>query len=220
MKLFSGLLGLALASAAACTTANAADIYRGPDAYVGYKDGPAYVGVNWSGLYIGVNGGYGWNNDSGLFTDPTGGFGGGQIGYNVQSGNLVFGLETDFEGSGISDSAIGNTSSLDWFGSVRGRLGYAFDRVLVYGTGGFAYGRVVNTGFPGETQTGWTAGGGLEYKFTPNWSGKVEYQFISLDATDPFGAGRLGDAALGRTEVNTIRVGLNYFVGGHYEPLK
>ena len=82
--------------------ANAADMYR--PAAGGYKDVP-YVGVNWSGLYVGVNGGYGANAASvptgGL--DPAGGFGGGQIGYNVQRGNIVFGLEADIEGADITE---------------------------------------------------------------------------------------------------------------------
>ncbi|MGC1584198.1 MAG: outer membrane beta-barrel protein, partial [Rhodomicrobium sp.] len=128
--------------------------------------------------------------------------------------------ETDLEGSGISGSVPGYTSQMDWFGTVRGRVGYAFDRALVYATGGFAYGNVTNTGWPSETQTGWVVGAGVEYKITPSWSAKVEYQYMDLDATDPTGAGRLGDASLGQTEVSTVRVGVNYFVGGIYEPLK
>jgi outer membrane immunogenic protein len=225
MKLRSGLLGLTLTSVVALASANAADIYRAP-AGGGYKDGPAYATVNWSGLYLGVNGGYGEDANSldPGFSNPNGGFGGGQIGYNWQGmwhPNLVLGVEADIQGSGISATTLGIfKSELDWFGTVRGRLGYAFDRVLIYGTGGFAYGGVKNTFFPGETQTGWVAGGGVEYKFSPAWSAKAEYQFLSLDGTDASGAGRLGDAELGRTEVNTFRVGVNYFVGRGYEPLK
>ena len=211
---------LTAASVFALTAAaNAADMYR-PSAG-GYKDVP-YVGVNWAGLYVGVNGGYGANAASvpsgGL--DPAGGFGGGQIGYNVQRGNIVFGLEADIEGADISDTAGRVTSKMDWFGTVRGRAGYTVGQALVYGTGGFAYGNVTNTGWPSETQTGWVAGGGVEYKINPTWSAKAEYQYLDLDATDAAGAGRLGDARLDRTQVNTVRVGLNYFVGGVYEPLK
>ncbi len=92
MKLLSGILGFALTSAVALAAANAADMYRSPDMGGGYKD--SYVAVNWSGLYAGVNGGYGWsaNTDN---LDPAGGFGGGQIGYNFQRGNIVFGVEAD-----------------------------------------------------------------------------------------------------------------------------
>jgi outer membrane immunogenic protein len=215
-------------------SANAADIYRAPPPAVGgYKDTP-YLGVNWSGFYVGVNGGYGWNGTGNLDAgspDPSGGFGGGQIGYNWQgvlNPNVVLGIEADFQGAGISDSGThteaGHTSAvrsdLNWFGTARGRLGYAFGGALLYGTGGFAYGEVKNRFFPTETQTGWTAGGGMEYKLAPAWSLKGEYQFLSLDANDNAGAGRLGDAELGRTDVHTFRLGVNYFVGHGYEPLK
>ena len=77
----------------------------------GYKDGPAYVGVNWSGLYVGVNGGYGWSRTP--TCHPAGAFGGGQIGYNFQRGNIVFGIETDIQGSGVSTAGGGYKSSLD-----------------------------------------------------------------------------------------------------------
>ena len=144
----------------------------------GYKDGPAYVGVNWSGLYVGANVGYGASANTDPL-DPTGAFGGGQIGYNFQRGNIVFGVEADIQGSGVSDSGYGLKSSLDYFGSVRGRVGYTFDRTLVYGTGGFGFGQVTNEGLA-ETQTGWVVGAGAEYKITPAWSAKAEYQYFDL----------------------------------------
>ena len=215
---------LTAASVFALTVAaNAADMYR-PSAG-GYKDAP-YVGVNWSGLYVGVNGGYGANAASVLPAglDPAGGFGGGQIGYNVQRGNIVFGLEADIEGADISDTVLRDTSKMDWFGTVRGRVGYTVGQALVYGTGGFAYGNVTNTianVSHTETQTGWVAGGGVEYKINPSWSAKAEYQYLDLDASSATGPGSLGsNGTVDRTQVNTVRVGLNYFVGGIYEPLK
>ena len=216
MKLLSGILAATLTSVVALASANAADMYAGG----GYKDGPAYVGVNWSGLYVGANGGYGWSANTDPL-DPTGAFGGGQIGYNFQRGNIVFGIEADIQGSGVSDSGYGLKSSLDYFGSVRGRLGYAFDRALVYGTGGFGYGQVTNDGYA-ETQTGWVAGGGVEYKLTPAWSAKAEYQYFDLGASSGVnGVGPLDDSLTGnRTQFSTFRVGVNYFVGGGYDPLK
>jgi len=215
--LFAATSVIALTSAA-----NAADIYRAPEG-VSYKDTP-YLGVNWSGLYVGANAGYGWsaNTDN---LDPTGPFGGAQVGYNFQRGNFVFGAEADFQGAHISGSNILEKSELNWFGTVRGRLGYAFDRALVYGTAGFAFGNVENsiaTGGPfftgSETQTGWVAGGGVEYKITPAWSAKGEYQYLDLDANSNIGPLGLGNET--RTQVHTFRVGLNYFMSSLYEPLK
>lgn len=145
-KWHAGLLALTLTSALALP-ANAADVYRG-----GLKDGPPPVFVaapTWTGFYIGVNGGYGGTANDGPLS-PSGGFGGGQIGYNWQGlfgySPWVLGIEADFQGSGISDS-IGYAgdylqTSLNWFGTVRGRVGYSFGPALLYATGGFAYGEV------------------------------------------------------------------------------
>ena len=216
MKLRSGILAAALASTAALASANAADMYRGPDAG-GYKDGPVYVGVNWSGLYGGVNGGYGWSDRTDKL-DPTGAIGGGQIGYNFQRGPIVVGLEADIEGAGISDSVGANKSSLDWFGSVRGRAGYALDRALIYATGGYGYGHVSNNNLS-QTQDGWVVGTGVEYKIAPAWSAKLESQFFDLGANNTVGP--LGLGAGSHTQFSTLRVGVNYFFGGSgYDPLK
>ncbi len=241
--------GLAcLVSLGAAGGADAADLYRAPPpppvSYV-----PPIVTNTWTGFYVGVNGGYGWGgggdtialsdgSDQWARAQPQGGFGGGQVGYNLQTGSFVFGFETDFQGAGISNSVTGTSvvngndftsqQSIDWFGTVRGRLGLAFGNTLVYGTGGFAYGNVnqrsnFNNGdvfASSTTQTGYTVGGGIEYKFNPAWSMKAEYQYIDL------GSERLTDS-LGNatnpldTNFQTARVGLNYrFGGGGYEPLK
>ncbi|MGO8953831.1 MAG: outer membrane protein [Rhodomicrobium sp.] len=222
MKLLSGVLGLTLTSVVALASANAADMYRAPDGG-GYKDGPVYAEVNWSGLYAGANAGYGWSANTD-YLDPTGAFGGAQIGYNFQRGPVVFGIEADFEGAGITDSNAYNKSEMNWFGTVRGRLGYTFGKALVYGTGGFAFGDVENSHAGAtpwsytDTQTGWVAGAGVEYKLTPNWSGKVEYQYLDLSASDwkhVLGLGNETD-----TQVHTIRVGVNYFFNTAYAPLK
>jgi outer membrane immunogenic protein len=98
---------------------------------------------------------------------------------------------------------------------------------LFYVTGGFAYGEVESkASIPGaavdvsETQTGYVIGGGVEYKVNPAWSVKGEYQFISLDASDLNGAGPLNGGAGDRSEVHTLRVGLNYHFGqGGFGPL-
>jgi outer membrane immunogenic protein len=183
---------LAAASVVAFTAAaNAADMYR---AAPSYKDVP-YVGVNWSGLYAGINGGVAWNNDT---NSSSVGLFGGQIGYNIQRGNIVFGVEADIDGA---------EKNFDYLGTVRGRVGYAIDRALVYGTGGFAYAGNKDA-TPSTTADGWVAGGGVEYKFTPSWSVKGEYQHVELTSVTP-------------TETaETFRIGVNYFVGGGYDPLK
>jgi outer membrane immunogenic protein len=244
---------------AIASAANAADMYRAPEGGGGYKDGPAYV-APWAGFYAGVNGGYGWSESSnqlacpanclaGFFGDsfsglhPEGGFGGGQIGYNWQGiwhPHLVFGIEADIQGAGISAHALdgnGSTenSKLDWFGTVRTRLGYAFDRTLVYATGGFAYGGVENdvlfhARIPTDyrisrTATGYVAGGGIEYKFNPAWSVKAEYQYINLGTNDPFapivpGTFSSQGGTIKEDAYNTVRFGLNYHFAPEIEPLK
>ena len=225
----------------------------------------------WTGFYFGGNGGYAWDAgrrnidyadfgtiggaafsapDRSRRAEPEGGFGGGQFGYNWQRDRLVLGIETDLQGGDISDSRSGLTalgglfrarSSTDWFGTVRGRVGLAYDRALIYFTGGFAYGDVrdridfESIGGPtarlrrDETDTGFVLGGGLEYKFTPSWSIKSEYQYIDLGSTrlsstfNPTGAA--GDTETVRTNsidhnFHTVRVGINYHLGQDYEPLK
>ena len=204
---FAGALTIAAAGA------NATDL----------KDGPAYVAVNnWSGLYAGANLGHGWTSDG--LVSPSGVFGGGQVGYNWQGAlpslglgsHLVLGIEADIQGADISDFG----SRVNSFGTIRGRAGYAFDRTLVYFTGGFAFGNIENVERGSETQTGYVLGGGLEYQVNRTWSVKGEYQFLSLDASDALGAGPLGSASLDRSEFSTIRVGLNYHFGRDYDPLK
>jgi len=228
-KSYAGLLGLTL-TAAGALPAGAADMNGG------YKGEPLYAPLPvWTGFYAGINGGGGDTANSGDLS-PSGGFGGGQIGYNWQGvfglgGSWVLGLEADIQGSGISDSGVfGDTAienGLNWFGTVRGRVGYAAGPALLYFTGGFAFGEVESKGrLAGgvpfdvtETQTGYVLGGGIEYKFNPAWSIKGEYQFISLDASDPAGAGPLGLTSGDRSEVNTFRVGVNYHLVPGFGPL-
>jgi outer membrane immunogenic protein len=242
-----GLLAFTLTSVAALASANAADMYVAPPAGPGgYKDAP-YV-ARWAGFYAGVNGGYGWSDHNDQFAvlppfggiDPKGGFGGGQIGYNWQGvwhPNLVLGVEADIQGAGIEDKrtafGVDFKSSLDYFGTVRGRLGYAFGSSLLYATGGLAYGGIHNeiSAAPvffkkDVTATGYAVGGGWEYKFNPAWSLKAEYQFIDLGRNDPALAGvNLCTAAAGALKCSddafhTIRAGVNYHFGSTYVPLK
>jgi outer membrane immunogenic protein len=141
---------------------------------------------------------------------PQGGFGGGQFGYNAQRDRFVYGFETDIQGASISDSFnttlatgigpvyAGAKSSVDWLGTFRGRLGYAFDRGLLYATGGFAVGGVKDSIWASaptfgdspsfrfsdnEVRAGYTVGAGVEYMIWPSWSLKVEYQYIDLGSS-------------------------------------
>jgi outer membrane immunogenic protein len=138
------------------------------------------------------------------FADDEGdGFvGGGQIGYNYQMGTFVIGVEADLQWADLGGSdglatfpasfpgtfvPAGAGGGVDWFGTVRARLGFAFDRALIYATGGFAYGGTDNgdTGFfddgGDDTRTGWALGGGVEYAFTQNLTFGLEGLWVNLD---------------------------------------
>ena len=147
--------------------------------------------------------------------------GGAQIGYNYQLTPLfVVGLETDFQGSSVGgggNQGWGATRSVDWFGTVRGRAGVSMlnAQLLLYGTGGFAYGDLrLNYGWLGSqarTGTGWTAGGGLEYAFLPNWSAKVEYLYTNIGANyDSIYVAPFIVESQQRAHLNTVRAGVNY----------
>jgi outer membrane immunogenic protein len=214
------LLALAgLATAVVNSAASAADLPRKAVPYA-----PAYYAPVWSGFYAGVNAGYGWATfDNEFGTDKMKGFvGGGQLGYNWQLGSFVLGVEGDFQYSGqkITETAvIGGTTftgeeKVQWFGTARGRLGYAFDSVMIYGTGGAAWSSfkasVSALGLTASTDTtkmGWTAGGGVEWMFLPRWSVKAEYLYIDSGTTSLTVAGVTGS---GKLKDNVARLGVNY----------
>jgi outer membrane immunogenic protein len=155
---------------------------------------------SWTGLYLGAQIGYAWGSDTftaaspivGTFANnsftPNGVVGGAHVGYNLQVGQLVAGVEGDVDGTGYSGSRGGGfatvTASIPVQGSIRGRLGVALDRALLYVTGGAAFAGLDTTyatftGFDsfGRTLTGWTVGGGIEYGLTANWSIRAEYRY-------------------------------------------
>jgi outer membrane immunogenic protein len=164
---------------------------------------------NWTGSYVGINGGWGWGTAkwtvapipatplaAGLSNSisDNGGVVGGTLGFNWQIagfGGFVFGGEGDWDYSAINTgttAAICNFSGNcqtgnNWLATVRGRAGYAWDRILFYGTAGGAFANV-QTVFNGATmshsQAGWTAGAGVEWAFAENWSAKLEYLYINL----------------------------------------
>lgn len=147
--------------------------------------------------------------------------GGGQIGYNFQFGpSFLVGVETDFQGTSLgSGGGSWRGANLLWFGTARGRLGYlVMPTLLLYGTGGFAYGEVQTAGWWNRFNsvgTGWTAGGGGEWMFMPNWSVKVEYLYTELsDFHQDNGWGWNGawgwDGGRRDYRFHTVRAGLNW----------
>ena len=170
--------------------------------------------------------------------------GGGEVGYNWRFGNMLAGLEADLSYSSLSESSsatgipfIGGIfrttidAKLRWFGTVRGRLGFLAGKdLLIYGTGGLAYGDAkttvtgtnlalacpTNNCFSGSTgtETGWTAGAGVEYAFAPKWTVKAEYLYLDFGKhtfvmNDAINAGAAVSASTHHT-VNVVRAGVNY----------
>jgi outer membrane immunogenic protein len=200
-----------------------------------YSKAPAMISAayNWTGFYVGVMGGYGWSDSvtvAGFTTgtnDINGGFVGGTIGYNWQGAGspFVFGIEADGAWSDInySETLLGVTfeDRIRSFGSVTGRLGYAVDAALFYVKGGYAWAdNRMSVSALGVTlfsesrfHSGWTVGGGLEYGFTPNWSGKVEYMYASYDNEAYLTAFVPGGVSFG-ADVHTVKAGINYRFGG------
>jgi outer membrane immunogenic protein len=184
--------------------AYAADYYNKPPVYAN-----AASLFNWSGFYIGGQAGYGWGTGAGVST--SGFIGGGQLGFNYQiNGGLVVGAETDIAISGISGTAGGVNFGMDYLGTVRARVGYAADRVLLYGTGGLGYGRgdlSIGGLSNKQTQWGWTIGGGIEAMIAPQLSARIEYLYMDL-GHDTYGS-ILGPMNVGFT-TGLLRAGVNY----------
>jgi len=202
--------GLVLAALlAAPFAANAADM-RAPT----YK-APAYVVPNapsWTGLYVGLNGGYGFGDADwtgfAASPSPTGFLVGGTLGFNLQTGLWVWGIEGDLAWANIDDSVGARTSETTWFGTARGRIGYAgWGSMMPYLTAGAAFAGVENSigaASVSDTRIGWTAGLGLEYMVWSNWSVKLEYLYADLGTADGPAANRID------TTANIVRTGLNY----------
>ncbi len=218
------ILGLAAVAAIAVLAdgANAADLGRRYQPAPVVK-APIYNPVfNWTGFYIGINGGGAWGRstwDSADTFTVSGGLIGGTAGYNWQVGQAVLGIEGDVDWTNISGTTTtlcpqGCKTSNTWLSTVRGRLGYAFDRFLPYITGGLAVGdiRASVPGFAGASATnaGWTLGGGVEFALAPNWSIKGEYLYANLGS---FNCGlSCGAAATDNVSLRTsiFRAGVNY----------
>jgi outer membrane immunogenic protein len=191
--------------------------------------------THWGGAYLGLNGGFGVGSSQwteGLISTSifnTDGFlVGGTIGFNYPVSAVLFGVEGDLDWSSLNGNvgscgvngpgaAAACETKNNVLGTVRGRMGYAFDRTLIYLTGGAAFGDV-QTGlnppatFDSTTKVGWAAGGGLEFAVTDAWSAKAEYLFVDLGMASCTSAANCGSAAgasVALTE-NLIRGGFNY----------
>lgn len=260
------LSGIAAAAWLLATGAFAADLPA-------YTRAPMFVDpvFNWTGFYVGGNIGYSWGRSSDsstltntagtvLFastgtTDLNGVVGGGQIGYNWQIQNWMWGLEADIQGTnekGTRDficSAgvcvptppailapvvgipvpVALNQKIDWFGTVRGRAGVlATPALLLYATGGLAYGEVdsnatigaASTAFAntGATNFGWTAGAGIEGAIGGGWTARLEYLYVDLGRVNgsflttinAFGGGVLSANYSSHITDNIVRVGINY----------
>jgi outer membrane immunogenic protein len=258
------LFGLA-AAASVATSALAADLPART-----YTKAPVYVEpvFDWTGFYVGGNVGYSWGRSSDTSTATNGAattfvttsgksnldgvVGGGQIGYNWQIQNWVWGLEADIQGTGEKgsrdficpaatclppaalarpDLAATLSQKIDWFGTVRGRVGVlATPKVLLYATGGLAYGEVnsgetigTQAGFSNSTtNVGWTVGGGIEGAIGGNWTAKLEYLYVDLGhASGSFATtftalrgGVITSNYNSHVTDNILRVGVNYKFGG------
>ncbi|MEH2472781.1 outer membrane immunogenic protein [Nitrobacteraceae bacterium AZCC 2161] len=221
------LLGtVALVALGATVPALAADLAARP-----YTKAPAYVAApiyNWTGFYIGghVGGAFNGNNGfSGVANNNNDGkfLGGVQGGYDYQfAPNWVLGIEAEY--SWLSDSsnnvvfpgAYVYNNNLKGLGSVTGRIGYTWGPALLYVKGGYGFADF-NQSVVGPTaiaingggKDGYTVGAGLEYLFTQNWSGKVEYQYYDFGKTS-FATAPLAAFGSTRNDEHTVKAGLNY----------
>ncbi len=256
-------VGIAAVTALLTTGAFAADLP------MQYTRAPLYAApiFNWTGFYVGGNIGYSWGRSSetsvltnsagtALFTDAgtsslNGIVGGGQVGYNWQISNFVWGIEADIQGTdekggpafvcpagvcvpagSLSVVPITMSQKIDWFGTLRGRAGVAVTpAVLLYATGGFAYGEVdtsevigaVPVAFSKTTiNPGWTAGAGIEGAIGGGWTARLEYLYVDLGKVNgtfvtpipAFGTGVIVNNLSTHVTDNIVRAGINYKFNG------
>jgi outer membrane immunogenic protein len=229
------LTGVALA-ALACGPALAADLPARRGMPVKAPE-PVSYGYNWSGFYIGAHAGGGWSEKCFAFAGATDGchdadgwLAGGQVGFNVQQGQFVFGVEfsgswADINGSHNALLVPGDSyrSDVNTILLFTGRIGMTFDRLLIYVTGGGAWARDefsyvrpgLGTATTDQNRTGWTIGAGLEYGLSPNWSIAAQYNYIDFGDKDvTFGAPFAPFTDRVEQDIHLATVRLNYRFGG------
>jgi outer membrane immunogenic protein len=245
--LLSSVAFLGLATAAAAADLPARTMAPAPFVAV-----PVFT---WTGFYVGAQVGYSWGNDDALGLlngdvvtvggvpfvvsgvgggDDSDGFVlGGHVGYNVQFGSFVVGVEGDLEYADLGGNnnafvltgvpgvfALNSGLGIDWQGSIRARLGFAFDRVLVYATGGFAFASIDDSNnfailAPGfvngdDSVTGWTLGVGVEYAITNNLTTRLEYRYTNYDDSNNAFFDNVALNNGGDLDFHTVRLGLSY----------
>jgi outer membrane immunogenic protein len=201
---------------------------------------PVYVPpppiFTWTGFYVGVEAGDQFGRTTPSFAAgpnpfvqgsffPNGFVGGGYAGYNYQINQFVVGVEgnvdgSSYNGSGVDSLGVVRSTREPVSGSFRGRLGFAWDRLLIFGTGGLAVADFHNvTTSPVGTdifnvgRVGWTAGGGVEYAFDNNWSIRAEYLFSDYGHIGEFEANSTGDTIFRRETDNKVMAGISYKFG-------
>jgi outer membrane immunogenic protein len=234
------ILAAAVATVASTAIASAADMAVRAMPVKALPPAPVW---SWSGCYVGLEAGGAWGRESVTATSPavdaglpitsvhpSGALGGGTIGCNYQTGQFVFGVENDISATGLSGTSgdhlpfattFSHSVSSSWLDTLRARAGIAWDRSLFYVTGGAAFTDIKDSATgPGAgtvlgttNRTGWTAGVGVEYMFTPQISAKVEYLYADFGTLhDPFDAVSGGVFVGANTHLteNIVRAGINY----------
>jgi outer membrane immunogenic protein len=219
------------------------------DRPVGYRAPQNYVIFTWTGFYFGAHGGDGWGRKDatiapfvfggalvgppGTNIDVSGGLAGGQVGANYQDGSWVLGVELDASwadlssnstcATGIVGVAANCSAKVTALGTFAGRLGFALDRILLYGKGGVALAtdkyeiNTISALRANETRWGWMVGAGIEYAFADSWSAKVEYNYLDFGTrdvrfVDTAALLSLDEVSI-REHIHVAKVGINYRFG-------
>jgi outer membrane immunogenic protein len=205
----------------------------------------------WTGVYAGMDGGWAWTISSGTLMDATGTvlspysygtngpFAGGFIGFNYQLNRIVLGVEGDWQRANLTGNdqqqapltVVGAvpggpyavSTTIKDYESIRGRLGFSFDRFLVYATAGWTwsdpsvyYAALGSPAFASNSAnpSGWTAGVGVEYAITDHVTGRLEYRYAALTMPSFVNAAENASDTAIRLPINDMRVGVAYRFGG------